>query len=88
MLIRSFREGDFNLYSQALSELSPYFFTSYIVNYARWIPIHLQNMICLEEKYPDLAKEFHPGNFGVRKLRKEFLGMAIDQPHELQNAVV
>ena len=88
MLIRSFREADFNLYRGALSELSPYFFTNNNVNYARWIPIHLRDMICLEEQHPDLAKEFHKGNFAVRKSRREFSGMAIDQAHEQQNAVI
>ena len=88
MLIRSFREGDFNLYREALSELSPYFFTNNNVNYARRIPIHLRDMICLEEQHPDLAKEFHQGNFAVRKSRREFSGMAIDQAHKQQNAVI
>lgn len=34
-LIRSFREGDFNLYCEALSELAPYSFANNNVNYAR-----------------------------------------------------
>ena len=70
VLIRSFKEGDFILYREALSELSPYFFRNKIVNYARWIPIHLHNIICLEKQYPDLVKEFHQANFAVRKSRK------------------
>ena len=42
-LIHSFREGDFNLYHEALSDLLPYFFANNNVNYARWIPIHLRD---------------------------------------------
>ena len=33
MLIQSFREGDFNLYREALSELSPYLFANNVMNY-------------------------------------------------------
>ena len=48
-LVRSFREGDFNLYREALSELAPYFFANNNVSYARWIPIHFLDMISLEQ---------------------------------------
>ena len=45
ILIRSFREANFRLYREALFELIPYFFADNNVNYARWLPIHLRNMI-------------------------------------------
>ena len=53
-LIRSFREGNFELYRYALYEMIPYFFANYNVNYARWIPIHLLDMMVLEEQHPDM----------------------------------
>ena len=87
-LIRSFREGDFNLYREALSELAPYFFANNNVNYARWIPVHLRDMMSLEQQHPDVAREFHKGNFVIHKSRREFSALAIDQAHEQNNAVI
>ncbi|KAK6196169.1 hypothetical protein SNE40_001446 [Patella caerulea] len=82
ILVRSFREADFNLYREALSELAPYNFANNNVNYARWIPIHIRDMMSLEQQHPDVAKEFHNGNFVIHKSRREFSAMAIDQTHE------
>ena len=87
-LIRSFREGNFTLYRESLSELIPYFFANNNINYARWLPIHLRDMICLEKQHPDVAREFHQGNFVVHKYDRNFSAMAIDEPHEQNNAVI
>lgn len=87
-LIRSFREGDFNLYCEALSELVPYFFANNNVNYARWIPIHLRDMMSLEQQHPDVTRKFHKGNFAIHKSRREYSALAIDQAHEHNNAVI
>ena len=87
-LIRSFREGNFTLYRESLSELIHYFFANNNINYARWLPIHLRDMMCLEKQHPDVAREFHQGNFVVHKSDKNFSAMAIDQAHEQNNAVI
>lgn len=87
-LIRSFREGNFELYRAALSGLIPYFFANNNVNYARWLPVHLRDMMALEQQHPEVAREFHKGNFVVHKSRREFSAMAIDQAHEQNNAVI
>ncbi len=50
-LIRSFREANFVLYKDALSELIPYFFANNNIHYARWLPIHLRDMVSLEQQY-------------------------------------
>ena len=70
-LIRSFREGDFNLYREALSELVLYFFANNNVNYARWIPIHFRDMMSQDQQHPNVAREFHKGNFVIHKSRRE-----------------
>lgn len=44
--------------------------------------------MCLEQQHPELAKEFHKGNFVVHKSRREFSGLAIDQAHEQNNSVI
>ena len=41
-LIRSFRESNFTMYRESLSELIPLLFANNNVNYARWLPIHLK----------------------------------------------
>ena len=87
-LIRSFREGNFTLYRESLSELIPYFFANNNTNYARWLPIHLRDMMCLEKQHPDVAREFHQGNVVVHKSDRHFSAMAIDQAHEQNNAVI
>lgn len=88
ILIPSFREGNFRLYCEPLFELVPYFFANNNVNYARWLPIHLRDMMCIEEQQPEVAGEFHKGNFVVHKSDKAFSAVAIDQAHEWLNAVI
>ena len=83
-LIRSFRQGNFELCRYALYEIIPYFFAN--VNYARLIPIHLRDIKVLDEQHPDVASEFHKGNFVVQKSRRDFSAIVID--HEKNNAVI
>ena len=42
----------------------------------------------LEQQHPDVAREFHKGNFAIHKSRREFSALAIDQAHEHNNAVI
>ena len=88
ILIRSFREGNFTLYHEAFSGVIPYFFANNNVNYAHWLPVHLKNMMCLEQQHPEVAREFHKGNFVVHKSRREFSAIAINQAHEQNNTVI
>ena len=87
-LVRSFREANFDLYCQALAALMPFFFANNNVNYARWLSIHLRDMISLEQTHPQVFNEFQLGKFVVHKTLREFSGMAIDQAHEQANAIV
>ena len=88
LLVRSFREADFALYCEALSEFIHYFFANNNVKYARWLPVHLRDMLSVEQHHPQLAKEFQMGNFAVHKSGQEYSAMSIDQAHEQANAVV
>ena len=85
--VRAYRESDFQLYQGCLSELIPYFFALDHINYARWFPVHLPDMLALEQMHPGVYKEFSRGHFAVRKTEKTFSIMAIDQAHEQNNAV-
>lgn len=87
-LIRSFREANFTLYCESLSALIPFFFANNNINYARWLSIHLRDIVSLHQTHPQLANEFQQGNFVVHKTHKEFSGLAFDQAHEWANAII
>ena len=85
---RSYRESDFRLYKESLSSLIPYFFALDHINYARWIPLHLRDMLALQTKHPEIYKEFDQSNFTIRETVSKFSNIAIDQAHEQNNALV
>jgi len=58
------------------------------MNYARWVPIHWQDMMSLDQQHPDVVREFHRGNFFIHKSKREFSALAIDQAHEQNSAVI
>ena len=82
ILIWSFREANFRLYRESLFEPIPYLFPDNNVNYARFLPIHLRDMMCIEEQHPEVAREFHKGNFVVHKSDRDLSAVATDQSHE------
>ena len=88
VLIRSFREANFALYCQALGQLIPFFFANNNTNYARWLPVHLRDMLTLETTHPVVFEEFQKGNFVVHKTNRDFSAMALDQAHEQANAII
>ena len=45
--VRSLRMGDFDLYVNCLQKLVPWFFVCDQTNYARWLPIHIRDMLAL-----------------------------------------
>jgi hypothetical protein len=88
LLIRAFREANFTLYCEARSVLIPYLSANNNVNYARWIPIHLNDILTLDQKHPLLASEFQKGKFVVHKSSKDFSALVIDQAREQANATI
>ena len=63
VFVRSLREGDFHLYIQVLQTIAPFIFALDHPNYARWLPMHIRDIMLLEECHPDVAAEFEKGNF-------------------------
>ena len=88
IFVRSLREADFKLYTESLAQIAPWFFALDHSNYARWIPIHLQDIVTLGDKHPCLYHEFLHGIFTVIKTGRIFSNIAIDQAHEQNNAIV
>ena len=86
--VRSIREGNFLLYIDALTKIVPWFFALGHIHYARWIPVHLRDMVALKDTHPDVYGEFLKGKFTVKKTTHSFSAMAIDQAHEQNNASI
>ena len=88
MLVRSFRTSDFPLYIHALQQLLPWFFALDRTNYARWLSIHVQDLLTLPTSLPELLKQFQAGKFTVTKTSNPFSAMSIDQAHEQTNKII
>ena len=86
--IRAIREADFELYVDALTQIVPWFFALDQIHYARWILVHLRDMVTLKDIDPTVFAEFMKGIFVVKKTERRFSAIAIDQAHEQNNASV
>ncbi len=82
--IRSLHEGNFQLYVESLTQITPWMFALDHTHYSRWLPVHTT----LAEKHPYVLAEFKSGKFVVHKTRNKFSAMALDQCHEQNNAMV
>ena len=60
--IRSLREGDFRLYVHVCDELCSWFHLMNHTKYARWLPIHVRDMVQLPAKHSQVYTEFLNGN--------------------------
>ena len=87
-LVKSFREGNFNLYIASMMKLVPWYFALDLPNYARWTSVHISDMETLYRDHPDVHTEFQKGNFVVKKSARLFSMLALDQAHKQNNAVI
>jgi len=88
LFVRSLWNPDFHLYIQSLTKLVHWLFALDHFNYARWIPVHLRDMLALLQQHPLVYNEFMKGHFTVKKTSHAFSKLAFDQAHEQNNAVV
>ena len=86
--VRSLRIGDFLFYIQVLGKLVPWAFALNHHNYARWLPVHIRDMVTLKEKHPAVLQQFLKGHFVVQKSNRRFLMMALDHNHKQQNQII
>ena len=86
--IRSIRERNFQMYIQTLLNLVPWLFAFDHVNYSRWLPIHISDMVNLQTTHPEVYNEFMKGHFAVNKTNRVFSAMAMDQCHEQLNDLI
>ena len=63
--VRSLRSTDIKLYVQCLGEFAPWMFALNHSNYARWLPVHIRDMVQLPTKAASTYAEFKKGHFVV-----------------------
>ena len=85
--VRFFGEADFDMYLNALGELLPWFCAHDHMHYARWIPIHLPDMLVLHRTQP-LVLEFRAGHFTIQNIKRIFSSIATDQAHEQNSTCI
>ena len=88
LFVRSIREGDFQLYIESLTKLMPWMFALDHTHYARWLTVHMRDMMTLPSKQAAVFKEFCERKLIVQTTNSTFSAMAIDQCHEQRNADV
>ena len=86
--VRSIRTGDFNLYKVTIAQLLPWFFALNHTHYARWLSVHLCDMLQLKETNPDVFNHFNEGHFVITKSKRAFSSIGIDHAHEQDNKCV
>jgi hypothetical protein len=67
-LKRSVRTGDFRLYIQRLTQLSPWFFALGHANYSHWLSVHVRDLRMLEKTHPRDFEEFWADEFVAREI--------------------
>ena len=63
MYIKSLYEGNFKLYIDTLNQIVPWCFALDHVHYARWLPVHIKDMVALKTMHLSVYHEFQKGNF-------------------------
>ena len=86
--VRSLRNSNFALNVTTLTALAPLFLTLGHIHYSRWVPIHIRDMMTLQERHPNIESQFAQGGFVVHKTKRPFSATAIDHAHEQNNKVM
>ena len=68
------------------SILQAYHYNHY--HYARWMTVHVRDLLALEANCPTIHAHFIKGNFVTQKTTHKFSALAHDQVHEQLNAMV
>ena len=66
----------------------PWLFAFNHTHYARWLLVHLCDMLQLQETNPDVYNHFNEGYFVVNKSKRAFSSLGIDHAHEQNNKCV
>ena len=86
--LRAQRQQQFLPYLQSLGKLIPWMFAFDHYHYARWMTVHVHDLLALEANCPTTHAQFIKGNFVTQKTAHKFSALAHDQVHEQLNAMV
>ena len=86
--VRSIRSGNFELYEWSIRQLLPWLFAFDHTHYARWLSVHLCDMLELKKTNHEVYCQFKKGNFVVQKTKRVFSSIGIDHAHEQNNKCV
>ena len=79
LIIDASRQGDWLAYLAALDNQIKYFFATDLINYARFMPLHLAQMNQLETDDPSTREALKSGAFVVSKSDVPFTSLFTDQ---------
>ena len=82
------REGNFKLFVKILISLVKWFSIFDHYNYARWLSVHIQDLLSLPITCPQLYQEFERGNFVLQISSREFSRIHYGQGHEQNNTTI
>ena len=78
VFVCSIREGNLHLHVQSLRNLLKCFFELDHINYARWLTIHVFDLIPLPITHSDVYRQTLKGFFIFVKIKRPFPRMALD----------
>ena len=78
-LIRAERSGDSGLYLESMLCMLPVFYAYYRINYSRWLPVYIADMIILEDTAKEVYDELKAGKFSLNRTGKSFAAVPTDQ---------
>ena len=81
IFIRALRESNFELYVVSLKSLKKWFFALDHYNYARWLSVHLLDLLSLENSLPRIYQNFKDRHFSFQKSNRNFLALPFNQVH-------
>ena len=84
----SLREGKYPLYITSLHKPIRWYFALDHYNYARWLSVHIYDLLAQPQNSYQLHRFFIGGYFTFQKTDHQFLFMEVDQIHEQYNAAM
>ncbi|KAK3724019.1 hypothetical protein QZH41_000590 [Actinostola sp. cb2023] len=87
--IKAERSADWSLHLAATTAMVPYFYAHDRPNYSRWLPVYLADMAQLEQKHPEVYRQFMEGEHAVSRSSQPFAkvwtDMALEQSINLDS---
>ena len=88
VFIRSMREGNFKLFVKILISLVKWVFIFDYYNYARWLSVHIQDLLSLIITCSQLYQEFERESLVVQISGRQFSQIHHDQAHKQSNKTI